>query len=181
MCREPHLVTRSNPSSAQCDFACACLTRTRMCVDTSALLRDHLSHPIIGGLHSHQPLPQDGSLSAGRGGGGKPGGGSRVRISVSVAVADTPFCPELVRRFFDYQLGPVMENRGCFWYWYTEINQEKGWVSEKNLSWVLCNENAVCFNLLRTEQIHKTSLAACHTLCQPAPRWLAKLLAKIMR
>lgn len=33
-----------------------------MCVDTSAMLRDLLSHPIIRAEHSHQPLLQDDSL-----------------------------------------------------------------------------------------------------------------------
>ncbi|KAI3361349.1 hypothetical protein L3Q82_013530 [Scortum barcoo] len=43
-------------------YSSVSVTCTKMCVDTSALLRDLLSHPIIRVVHSHQPLLQDGSL-----------------------------------------------------------------------------------------------------------------------
>lgn len=59
-----------------------------MCVDTSALLRDPLSHPIIRAVHSHQPALQDGSLSGWRNL-LRGSGGDHVRISVSVAVTSS--------------------------------------------------------------------------------------------
>lgn len=47
----------------QSDCNVVCVTGTKMCVDTSALLRDPLSHPIIWAVRPHQPLLQDDSLS----------------------------------------------------------------------------------------------------------------------
>lgn len=62
-----------------------------MCVDTSALLRDLLSHPIIGAVHPlHQPLLQDG-LTKGVANFLRAVNGARVRIGVSVAVTGSSY------------------------------------------------------------------------------------------